>query len=67
MILVHLLIAGCVILLIGIGVGMALRVRRMDQENKEMEAILKKYGKGKTNSAGSRNAGDRGGDVSDRL
>jgi len=67
MILVYLLIVGCVILGIGIGFGFVLRIRRTDQENKEMEAILKKYGKGKTDSPGSGNAGDGGGDIPHRL
>jgi hypothetical protein len=67
MILIRILIAGCAILLIGIGIGMALRARRTDQENKEMEAILKKYGKGKTDSPGSGDAGDGGGDIPHRL
>lgn len=67
MILVYLLISGCIILGVGIGIGLVHRVRRTDRENKEMEAILKKYGKGKTDSPGSGNGGDGGGDIPHRL
>lgn len=71
MILLHILIAFCVtlaILIVGIVIGSILRLKRIDRENKEMEAILKKYGKDKTDSASRGNAGgDRGGDIPHRL
>lgn len=71
MILLHILIAFCVILsilIVGIVIGSMLRSRRIDRENKEMEAILKKYGKDKTDRASRGNAGrDRGGDIPHRL
>ena len=65
MILVYLLISGCIILAVGIGIGSYLKIARIARENKEMEEILNKYGKGKATSA---NPGDSGGgDVSNRL
>lgn len=71
MILYHILIAFCVILailIVGLVIGSILRMRRIDRENKEMEAILREYGKDKTDIGGRGNAGrDRGGDIPHRL
>lgn len=72
MILYHILIAFCfilAILIVGIVIGAMLRSRRIDRENKEMEAILKKYGKDKTDRASRGDAGRRrdGGDLPHRL
>lgn len=68
MILVRLLIATC-ILIVGIIIGKFLKhlVKKTERENKEMEAILKKYGR--HNKPGStEEPGDGGrGDIPHRL
>lgn len=61
MILYHILIAFCfifAILIFGIVIGSVLRSRRIDRENKEMEAILKKYGKHNDIDSGNGRVGD---------
>jgi len=57
MILIYILMIGCLILALGIVIGSALRMRRIDRQNEEMEAILKKYGKDKTEPNGGNTAG----------
>lgn len=58
MILVYLLIIGCVMLAAGIGIGSVLKISRISRQNKEMEAILKQYGKDKATESDGGNTAD---------
>lgn len=53
MILIVLAIVGCITVVAAIAVFLIKRaIQRMDDQNKEMQSILKKYGRDKTDDTG---------------